>query len=70
MLTSAKHYHLTVFNVISLLTKEIYRLEDEGLRRWRDPQINIYTHTLAAHETFQDLTYIMKQLCLNIYRAP
>jgi len=55
--------------MLFLLTREICRLEDDGLHRQIYTLINkhTYTHTLAAHEAFQDLTYIMKQLCLSIY---
>lgn len=65
---SAKYYYLRAFNMILLLTREICRLEDEGLCRQIHTQINkhTYTHTLAA----KDLTYIMKQFCLNICHIP
>ena len=69
---SVMHYYLTVFNFILLLTREICRLEDEGLCRQIHTQINkhTYTHTMAAHKTFQDLTYIMKQFCLSVCHIP
>lgn len=72
IIISVKYYCLTVVNMILLMTREICRLEDEGLCRQIHTQINkhTYTHTLAAYETFQDFTYIMKQVCLNIYHIP
>lgn len=58
IIASVKYCYLTAFNMILFLTREICRLEDEGLCRQVHTQVNkhTYTHTLAACETFQDLT--------------